>query len=166
MGDSLSEVTDYIEQFEKLSKTYRMGCEFEQVGPTDFIPIKGSPIIYCYGGKVAIYPKTLGVVEAHILTSINFENRFKALGVTPISFEVEDEGGIKTCSQFGECGEFTLAFNIEDLDKVAELFKIRGARNKLTTPYTTQGINDFLRFSRNIHDRYNDILKERFIKDI
>lgn len=152
----------YIKSFEKLSKLYRMGCDFEQIDGNNFKVIKGTPTIYCYNYTVAIYPKNDKVLEAHILTSINFEKRLLNKGVRLIGFEeVMEDGTIRTEYQYGQSGEFVLQFPIEELPNVVDVFKIRKARNHSFTPYTKKNLHDFLRFNRNISPIYGDILKDR-----
>ena len=153
---------EYLKTFEKLSKIYRMGCDFEQIDGNNFKVIKGTPTIYCYNYTVAIYPKSTGVLEAHILTSINFEKRLLDKGVKLIGFEeVLEDGTIRTEYQYGQSGEFVLRFPMDELPNVVDIFKIRKARNQSFTPYTKKNLHDFLRFNKNISPFYGDILKSR-----
>lgn len=154
----------YIKEFEQLSKTYKMGCDFEHVGGLDFKVIKETPTIYCYNQKVAIYPKNNEVCEAHILTSVNFGKRLLEANIPMIEVEEEmmDET-IRTCHQWGENGEFVIQFYTRDIDKVVDIFKIRKANASGTNPHSLRNLHDYLRFARNINSKYGDILEERII---
>lgn len=155
---------EYIKEFELLSKEYRMGCEFEYLGGIDFKVVKETPVIYCYNNKVAIYPKDKEVCIAHIMTSINFEKRFKDKGIEMIKHEEEMlDGKIRSCYQWGENGEFTLEFYTKDIDKVVEIFKIRKANKTSNKPHSIRNLHDFLRFHRNISPWYGEILEQRFL---
>lgn len=154
----------YIKDFEALKNTYRVCCEFEYIGGTDFKVIKYTPVIFCYGHKVCIYPIGKNICRAHIMTSVNFEKRFEELGIKYIQYEEELENGeIKKIGQFGASGEFILDFYLEDIDKVSEIFKFKKANSSAKNPYSVRNLHEYLRFMRNIDSWYGDILEKRII---
>ncbi|MGL5099661.1 MAG: hypothetical protein ACRC6B_06460 [Fusobacteriaceae bacterium] len=156
----------FIDNFSALSKKYKMGCEFKHLGGVDFKPIKQTPVIYCYGGKVAIYPKDNEICCAHIMSSINFEKRFKDIGVKMVlQEEVMSDGSISEQYQWGDKGEFILEFYIKDLGKVVDVFKIKPANKTAQNPHSIRNLHEYLRFQRNIDKRYGDILNQRILEN-
>ncbi|MGL5963606.1 MAG: hypothetical protein ACRCZ2_04325 [Fusobacteriaceae bacterium] len=155
---------EYIKDFTKLSKKYKMGCDFAYIEGLDFRVIKETPTIYCYNHKVAIYPKNSEVCEAHIMASVNFEKRFIENGIAMIEHEEEMANGeFNKSYQWGESGEFALQFYIKDLDKVVDIFKIKKANKTSTNPHSLKNLHEYLRFARNIDPWYGQVLEERLL---
>lgn len=135
----------YINDFIKLSKKYCMGCEFEEIDNYKFKPIK-NPVIYCYNYKVGIYPKNKDTYVAHTLLNIDIKKKIHNLHLKKFIIDCQE-------------GEGTIEFHPDDLDKLSKIFKIRTAINSRKTPFSMKHLNDYLRYSRNIHKRYGVILK-------
>lgn len=155
---------DYIKLFEELKHKYRVCCEFEYIGDISFKVIKSTPVIFGYGHKVCVFPIGRNICRAHIMTSVNFEKRFKEFGIDFIEYEVEmSDGTFKKVGQFGESGEFTLDFYLEDIDKVSEIFKFKKANSSAKNPYSVRNLHEYLRFMRNIDSWYGDILEKRIL---
>lgn len=155
---------DYIRRFEELKHKYRVCCEFEHIEDTNFKVIKYTPVIYCYGHRVCIYPLKDNICRAHIMASVNFEKKFKEEGINFVKYEEELlDGSIRETGQFGESGEFILDFYIEDIDKVSNIFKFKKANTSSKNPYSIRNLHEYLRFMRNIDSWYGDILNRRLI---
>lgn len=135
--------------FLQLNKKYRIITEWDN----DLkIPNKESGFIYCYNGKVRIYPISDTIIQVHSLSSVDFSSRIKE------KYNID-------IVQHGENGEFVLEFNSDLLEKIIDIFKPKKAPKQAVPPHSVRNINLWLRYMRNIDPRYQDILNKRLKSD-
>jgi hypothetical protein len=164
--DFVHEKSEGVMAFENYKEMYRMCCEFEHIGGLDFKVVKNTPVIFGHSHRVAIYPLDKDRCQAHIVASINFEKKFKESNVEYILHEEElNDGSFNKVGQWGQCGEFTLDFKMEDLSKVGNIFKFKKASKSAINPYSLRNLHEYLRFARNIHPMYGEILEQRLAEN-
>lgn len=149
---------DFIKRFEALKNRYRVCCEFEEI-EGDFKPIPDTACIYCLGHKIKIYPINETFLRCHMMTlPTKIEDKLKELNVFYVK-QLEKDSETENVV-WGYNGEYVLDIPFEDLDKIKDLFKLKTV-SQSKNPYSKANINEFLRFMRNIHPRYGEMLEQR-----
>lgn len=132
------------EKFLELKKHYRIIAEWDE-GLKNCN--KDSAFIYCYGGKMKLYPEGEKTFRIDVFASINLSEKFKANDIPYIEW-------------YGEAGEFIMIFDEVYLDDVLKIVKPKTAPQVPVNPFSVRNHNLWLRVMRNIHIRYADKLEE------
>ncbi|MGL4210490.1 MAG: hypothetical protein ACRCRT_02990 [Cetobacterium somerae] len=152
-----------ITDFEQLKSQYRVCCEFIYNEDESFTAIKESACMFGHGYRVKVYPIDEDKCRMLIVASINFERKMNELGIEVIQYPESESGEMIGQWNNGK-GESYLDFWSKDIHRVAEMLKVKKVKNAIN-PYSVRGVNLFLRFQRNIHPRYAEILEKRLEED-
>lgn len=153
-----------LKDFEELKYKYIVNCEFAETNtPLGLEAIKESACIFGYNYKVKVSPLNETTCRAHFLVSGKFDDTFKKKGVRCVVYKEADSN--EEFIKVGSGSEFYIDFNSEDLDIVAKILKFKTGLKSPYSPYSVRSKNPFLRFQRNIHERYGKILEERLAKN-
>lgn len=132
------------EKFLELKKYYRIIAEWDEELKTCN---KDSAFMYCYGGKMKLYPEGERKFRIDVFASINLAEKFKSNDIPYLEW-------------YGGSGEFIMIFDEAYLDDVLKIVKPKTAPQIPVNPFSVRNHNLWLRVMRNVHRRYGEKLEK------